>query len=87
MAHKNTQVFSHDKVENKLFRASVILMNDSRIHRNMLIFNKETKERLAAGVFTTSKEARQLSPEKRWTFSFIIVSRGMVSFVMEITRQ
>ena len=23
MAHKNTRVFSHDKVENKLFRASV----------------------------------------------------------------
>ena len=29
MAHKNTWVFSHDKVENKLFKASVFLMNDS----------------------------------------------------------
>ena len=28
-------------------------------------FNKETKGILAAGVFTTSKEARQLGPEKR----------------------
>ena len=24
MAHKNTRVFSHDKVENKLFKASVV---------------------------------------------------------------
>ena len=37
MAHKNTRVFSHDKVENKLFKASVFWMNDSRIHRNMNI--------------------------------------------------
>ena len=37
MAHKNTRVFSYDKVENKLFRASVFWMNDSRIHRNMKI--------------------------------------------------
>ena len=37
MAHKNTRVFSHDKVENKLFKASVFWMNDSRIHRNMKI--------------------------------------------------
>ena len=25
MAHKNTRVFSHDKVENKLFKASIFL--------------------------------------------------------------
>ena len=37
MAYKKTQVFSHDKVENKLFKASVLWMNDSRIHRNMKI--------------------------------------------------
>ena len=36
-AHKNTRGFSHDKVENKLFKASVLRMNDSRIHRNMKI--------------------------------------------------
>ena len=35
MAHKNTRVFSHEKVENKLFKASVFWMNDSRIHWNM----------------------------------------------------
>ena len=37
IAHKNMRVFSHDKVENKLFKASVFWMNDSRIHRNMKI--------------------------------------------------
>ena len=34
MAHKNMWVFSHDKVENKLFKASVFWTNDSRIHRH-----------------------------------------------------
>ena len=36
-AHKNTQVFSYDKVENKLHKASVFWMNDSQIHQNMKI--------------------------------------------------
>ena len=33
IAHKNKRVFWLDKVDNKLFKASVIWMNDSRIHR------------------------------------------------------
>ena len=37
MAHKNTRVFSHDKVWNKLFKASVFWMNDGRIPRSMNI--------------------------------------------------
>ena len=31
------QVFSYDKVENKLCKVSVFWMNDSRIHQNMKI--------------------------------------------------
>ena len=47
MAHKNTRVFSHDKVENKLFKASVCWMNDSRIHRNMKIARDDSAAKLA----------------------------------------
>ena len=36
-AHKNMQVFSYDKVENKLCKTSVFWMNDNRIHQNMKI--------------------------------------------------
>ena len=46
MAHKNTRVFSHDKVENKLFKASVFWMNDSRIHRNMKIARDDSTAKL-----------------------------------------
>ena len=46
MAHKNTWVFSHDKVENKLFKASVFWMNDSRIHRNMKIARDDSAAKL-----------------------------------------
>ena len=46
MAHKNTRVFSHDKVENKLFKASVFWMNDSRIHRNMKIARDDSAAKL-----------------------------------------
>ena len=37
VAHKNTQVFFTRQVENKQFKASVLWMNDSRIHRNIKI--------------------------------------------------
>ena len=45
-AHKNTRVFSHDRVENKLFKASVFGMNDSRIHRNMKIARDDIAAKL-----------------------------------------
>ena len=37
ITHKNKRVFTHVKVENKLFKASVFWVNDSRIHQNMKI--------------------------------------------------
>ena len=37
VAHKNTQVFFTWQVENKQVKASVLWMNDSRIHRNIKI--------------------------------------------------
>ena len=46
MAHKNMRVFSHDKVENKLFKASIFWMNDSRIHRNMKIARDDSTAKL-----------------------------------------
>ena len=46
MAHKNTRVCSHDKVENKLFKASVFWMNDSRILRNMKIARDDSAAKL-----------------------------------------
>ena len=46
MAHKNMRVFSHDKVENKLFKASVFWMNDSRIHWNMKIARDDSAAKL-----------------------------------------
>ena len=46
MAHKNTRIFSHDKVENKLLKATVFWMSDSRIHRNMEIARDDTAAKL-----------------------------------------
>ena len=47
VAHKNTQVFSHDNwIENKLFKASVLWMNDSRIQRNMKIARDDSAVKL-----------------------------------------
>ena len=46
MAHKNTRVFSYDRVENKLFKASVFWMNDSWIHRNMKIARDDSAAKL-----------------------------------------
>ena len=37
MAHKNTQVISHDNQKTKMPKVCVLWMNDSRIHRNMKI--------------------------------------------------
>ena len=37
VAHKNTQIFFTWKVENKMFKASVLWMNKSRIHWNIKI--------------------------------------------------
>ena len=46
MARKNTRIFSHDKIENKLFKASFFLVNDSRIHWNMKIARDDSTTKL-----------------------------------------
>ena len=46
-AHKNMQVFSYDNVENKLCKASVFWMNDSRIHKNMKIARDDSAANLS----------------------------------------
>ena len=46
IAHKNKRVFLLDKVDNKLFKASVLWMNDSRIHRNMKIARDDSAANL-----------------------------------------
>ena len=58
MAHKNTRVFSHDKVENKLFKASVFWMNDSRIHRNMKIARDDSAAKLGCSDFPLNASER-----------------------------
>ena len=45
-AHKNTRVFSQDKVENKLCKASIFWMNYSRIHRNMKVARDDSAAKL-----------------------------------------
>ena len=47
MAHKHTRVLSRDKVENKLFKASVFWMNDSQIHRNTEIARDDSTAKLS----------------------------------------
>ena len=51
MAHKNTRVLSHDKVENKLFKASVSSMNEGRIHRNMKIARDDNTAKLGCALY------------------------------------
>ena len=46
MAHKKREFFSHDKVENKLFKAIVFWTNDRRIHRNMKIARDDSAAKL-----------------------------------------
>ena len=46
VAHKNTRVSSHDKVENKMFKTNVFWMNESRIHRNMKIARDDSAAKL-----------------------------------------
>ena len=40
--------FSHDKVENKQFKASVLWMNDGRIHWNMKIARDDSAVKLGS---------------------------------------
>ena len=79
MAHENTRVFSHDKVENKLFKASVFWMNDSRIHRNMKIardtaklgcsdFPLNASERISEQALIFSLEGRLMESEANLPF-------------------
>ena len=46
MAPKNTRVFSHNKVENQLFKASVFWINDGRILWNMKIAQDDSAAKL-----------------------------------------